>query len=223
MSGTPQHDQRDDPVSPTSPSIPAALVDWRELTPEQQWEWWNDLWLDAIRLDNRYRLALRTGWWIDSIQVETLHTLAAWVRLYDTGTWEDPPGKMNMLNELERSRSRLRAGEHAFDPHTDRAAFERHLADMGCPISAQRDGTISGPAAPPLTEPNRAVIAELHHVRTRRTDLEARAAALTHELATCARDKSTRGPIERELAQIERAAAQLRRQAQRLRSRIDND
>ena len=55
-------------------------------------------------LRERYRLGLRSGWWEDAIQVEAIAALAAWIDRYDTGEWDDPPGKLNLLYDLERAR-----------------------------------------------------------------------------------------------------------------------
>jgi hypothetical protein len=45
---------------------------------------------------------LRSGWWEDPVQVEALAALAAWVERYDSGEWDDPPGKLALLYDLER-------------------------------------------------------------------------------------------------------------------------
>ena len=36
------------------------------------------------------------------LDVEALAATAAWVHRYDTGEWDDPPGKLALLFELER-------------------------------------------------------------------------------------------------------------------------
>jgi hypothetical protein len=102
-------------------------LDWRSLYPREQWLWWEQLWMDVCALRERYRLALRSGWWEDSIQVEALAALAAWVDRYDTGEWDDPPGKLTLLFELERIDTLLREGAEPFHPSRDREAF---LADV---------------------------------------------------------------------------------------------
>ena len=50
----------------------------------------------------RYRLAVRSQWWEDEIQVEALAALAAWTERYDSGEWDDPPGKLALLFDIER-------------------------------------------------------------------------------------------------------------------------
>jgi hypothetical protein len=68
-------------------------LDWRELSPEARSIWWDQLWDDAIKLRDRYRLVVRSAWWEDDIQVETLAALAALVSGYDIGAWNDPVSK----------------------------------------------------------------------------------------------------------------------------------
>ena len=107
-------------------------LDWRRLEPPARWMWWQRLWEDSVRLRDRYRLSLRSGWWEDDIQVETLAALAAWSTAYDAGAWTDPPGKLQLLYDLDRIRALLNAGEDVFDPARDEAAFTEHLAFLGC-------------------------------------------------------------------------------------------
>jgi hypothetical protein len=109
-----------------------ALPGWQQLAAPDREQWWEDLWEQASLLSERYRLALRTGWWQDAVQVELLAALAAWVGLFDSGAWTDPPSKMQLLFELDRIRTMLRAGENVFDPGRDRAGFETHLRDVRC-------------------------------------------------------------------------------------------
>ncbi len=52
-------------------------------------------------LQRRYRLRVPSGWWEDHVQVEALAALAAWTRLYDSGEWDDPPGKLQLLYDLD--------------------------------------------------------------------------------------------------------------------------
>jgi hypothetical protein len=105
---------------------------WRGLYPRERWLWWEQLWSDVCALRDRYRLAIRAGWWEDSIQVETLAALAAWTERYDSGEWDDPPGKLSLLYDLDRVAVLLRDGEQPFHPNRDRPAFARHLIDLGC-------------------------------------------------------------------------------------------
>ena len=76
--------------------------------------------------------AVRSGWWEDQIQVEALAAFAAWVQRYDSGEWDDPPGKLALLYDLERLAALLRDGNEPFHPDRDRLAFARHLLEIGC-------------------------------------------------------------------------------------------
>ena len=107
-------------------------LDWRELPPHDRWNWWERLWTDAIRLRDRYRLVLRSGWWQDDIQVETLAAFATVVRGYDNGAWNDPLAKLRLLHELDRIRDLLRGGKDVFDPDRDRGQFIQHQLAIGC-------------------------------------------------------------------------------------------
>ena len=79
-------------------------LDWRELSPPARSIWWDQLWDDAIKLRDRYRLVLRSAWWEDDIQVEALAALAALVSGYDTGAWNDAVSKLQLLFDLDRIR-----------------------------------------------------------------------------------------------------------------------
>ncbi len=94
-------------------------------------EWFEDLWLDVCRLRERYMLPVRTGWWENPLQVETLAALAAWVERYDSEEWDDPPGKLALLYDLERVSAMLRDGNDPFYPDHDRPAFKRFIAALG--------------------------------------------------------------------------------------------
>ena len=107
-------------------------LDWRSLYPRERWMWFEQLWSDVCALRERYRLSLRSAWWEDSVQVEALAALAAWVHLYDSGDWNDPPGKLSLLYDLERVAALLRDGGEPFHPDRDRVAFARHLIELGC-------------------------------------------------------------------------------------------
>ena len=115
-------------------------LDWRSLYPRERWLWWEQLWMDVCSLRDRYRLPVRSGWWEDSIQVEALAALAAWVDRYDIGEWDDPPGKLALLFELERIEALLRDGAEPFHPSRDREAFLAHVVQIGCQRPAGRDG-----------------------------------------------------------------------------------
>jgi hypothetical protein len=81
-------------------------------------------------LRERYRLMVRSGWWEDEIQVEALSAVAEWASRYDSGEWDDPPGKLALLFDLQRVAELLRPGLQAFAPDRDRETFERFLADL---------------------------------------------------------------------------------------------
>ncbi len=83
-------------------------------------------------LRDRYRLPIRSKWWEDSVQVEALAALAAWIARFDAGEWDDPPGKLQLLLELDRLSALLRDGNDPFIADRDRLAFTRHLIELGC-------------------------------------------------------------------------------------------
>jgi hypothetical protein len=114
-------------------------LQWQGLYPRERWMWFEQLWIDACRLRERFRLALRSGWWTDQVQVEALAALAAWVARYDSGEWDDPPGKHALLYDLERVALLLREGVEPFHPDRDRLAFCRHLIDLGCQPPSGRE------------------------------------------------------------------------------------
>jgi hypothetical protein len=107
-------------------------LSWRGLYPRERWLWFERLWADVCDLRVRYRLAVRSGWWEDEVQLETLAALAAWAERYDSGEWDDPPGKLALLFELERVAALLRDGRDPFHPERDREAFVNHLLRLGC-------------------------------------------------------------------------------------------
>ena len=102
------------------------------LDSRERWLWFAQLWDDVCALRLRYRLPVRSGWWEDEIQVEALAALAAWASRYDSGEWDDPPGKLALLAELERIGILLRDGNDPFHPERDRPSFMRHLVELGC-------------------------------------------------------------------------------------------
>jgi hypothetical protein len=176
------------------------LVHWRELPPAQRCGWWEHVWQAAIMLATRYRIALRRGWWEDSVQVEAVAAFHAWLRLYDTGAYTDPPGKLQLLWELDRLRSALRAGESAFDPEADRPLFELHLEAL--------DGGAPGPqhgAALLAAQP----AAELSAVRERLSELREREALLRAERPIAGRYSGEEREIEQELGRLKEAIADL--------------
>jgi len=107
-------------------------LDWRGLYPRERWLWFEQLWVDVCALRERYAIALRSGWWADSVQLEALAALAAWVDRYDSGEWDDPSGKLTLLCDLERIAVLLREGRDPFHPDRDRQAFLSHLLHVGC-------------------------------------------------------------------------------------------
>lgn len=106
-------------------------LDWRRLYPRERWLWFEQLWTDVCELRARYRLAVRSGWWEDQIQVEALAALAAWIDRYDSGEWDDPPGKLALLYDLDRVNALLRDGSDRLHPDRDRPAFLRYLTAIG--------------------------------------------------------------------------------------------
>jgi hypothetical protein len=102
-----------------------------DLLPRERWLWWEQLWSDVIALAERYRIRPAKDWWEDGVQVEALAAMAAWVGRYDSGEWDNPPGKLALLYDLERVRA-LIGGTDPFCPERDRAAFRRFLIDSGC-------------------------------------------------------------------------------------------
>lgn len=105
---------------------------WRGLYPRERWLWFQSLWNDVCALRERYHLAIRSGWWEDDVQLETLAALAAWVDRYDSGEWDDPPGKLALLFDLERIAGMLRDGLDPFDPRRDHPTFLSHIIGLGC-------------------------------------------------------------------------------------------
>jgi hypothetical protein len=82
----------------------------------------------VIALSRGYRIRFGHRWWEDDVQVETLAALAAWVERYDSGEWDDPPGKLGLLYDFDRIRAEIRGGE-PFQPDRDRLA--RFLIEAG--------------------------------------------------------------------------------------------
>lgn len=111
---------------------PRWPLDWRGLYPRERWRWFEQLWDDVCMLQERYGLAIRSGWWQNQLQLEALAAFAAWVARYDSGEWDDPPGKLALLYDLERLATLLREGIDPFYPDRDRADFVAHSIDIGC-------------------------------------------------------------------------------------------
>lgn len=106
----------------------------RGLLPRERWLWFEQLWCDVCALRVRYHLPVpvRSGWWKNELQVEALAALAAWADRYDSGAWDDPPGKLALLYDIEHVAVLLRDGDAPFQPDRDRLAFARHLIAIGC-------------------------------------------------------------------------------------------
>jgi hypothetical protein len=134
MSWSEPEDERPDEPGPDWDDAPSPRwpLDWRGLYPRERWVWFEQLWSDVCMLRERYRLAIRSEWWENEVQLEALAALAAWVFRYDSGEWDDPPGKLALLYDLERITALLRDGMEPFYPDRDRTAFVRHLIDLGC-------------------------------------------------------------------------------------------
>lgn len=106
---------------------------WGGLMIPERWAWFDRLWQSVCALRTRYGLPVRSGWWESELQVDALAALSAWVDRYDSGEWDDPPGKLSLLYELERVTGLLRDGNEPFYPVRDRRRFEAFLIDeRGC-------------------------------------------------------------------------------------------
>jgi hypothetical protein len=118
-------------MSEPEASYSGRELSWRQLEGAQRRAWFERLWADVCMLRERYRLMLRSGWWEDEIQLEALAALAEWVARYDTCEWDDPPGKLALLYDLQRVAELLRGGTQPFVPERDRPEFERHVMGFG--------------------------------------------------------------------------------------------
>ncbi len=106
---------------------------WSGLMIAERWAWFDRLWQSACVLPTRYGLPVRSGWWESELQVEALAALAASVDRYDSGEWDDPPGKLSLLYEIERVAGLLRDGNEPLQPERDRRQFEAFvIAEHGC-------------------------------------------------------------------------------------------
>lgn len=199
-------------ADPVQPLEEIELVDWRALPPGQRRGWWEFVWRAAVRLSERYRLALRSRWWEDPIQVEALAAFDCWLRLYDTGAEGDPTGKLQLLWELERLRGVLRGGDHAFDKTRDRAEFEQHLER----ITAGQDVE---PAGSEANEQHHGQLGEeLTAVSQRLLELRQRRQLLRTEIESGAQTKDLRPPqARRDLRELEQALLELEQREDELR------
>ena len=91
---------------------------------------------DVCALRDRYQLPIRSRWWEDQVQLEALAALAAWTDRYDSGEWDDPPGKLALLFDLERIGSLLRDGNEPFHPDRDRHPFSGSPGRSRLPTAA---------------------------------------------------------------------------------------
>jgi hypothetical protein len=196
-----------------------GLAGWRELPPRERWQWFQQRWHEAIELSDRYRLALRSGWWEDALRVEALAAFAAWVAMYDTEVAIDPAGKLQLLSQLDWLRQALRGGEQAFNPPADRAAFDQYLVSIGChpPHGHQPDERHPDPE---LRRRRRELETELTAIEDRLRELSDRERALHSELDSdsASRDHHAR----RDLAELERAIPRLRHRTRELRHQLDH-
>ena len=94
--------------------------------------WFEQLWTDVCALRIRYRLPLRAGWWEGQLQIETLTALGRMGPPVRLQRWDDPPGKLALLYDLERIAGLLRDGSEPFHRDRDWLAFARHLIEIGC-------------------------------------------------------------------------------------------
>ena len=120
-------DERRWPMAPT------------DLLPRERWRWWEQLWSDVRRARRPLPDAASQRMVGGRVQVEALAALAAWVERYDSGEWDDPPGKLSLLYDVERVRELIR-GNEPFHPGRDRVAFSRFLIDAGCQPPPGTDG-----------------------------------------------------------------------------------
>jgi hypothetical protein len=89
--------------------------------------WFERIWSAACTLRARYALPLRRGWWSQTLQLEALAALAEWVARYDDGSYDDPPGKIGLLLDLERIAGLLREGDEPFQPERDWAEYAGYV------------------------------------------------------------------------------------------------
>jgi len=202
-------------VSTHAPELTDALADWRELSPRERWDWWDQRWHETLALSERYRLALRCGWWEDSVRVEALAAFAAWVACYDTAVSIDPPGKLQLLGQIEWLRAILHGGDDAFDPFTDRPAFDQHLRAIGCRAP---NGRPAAPAQsdPQLTRHRDELTTELTAIKARLVELGVRECVLRAELPSRPGGDHAR----RDLSELKRTVTRLRDREHEIRSQL---
>lgn len=201
-----------DPLEPLDGS---ELADWRALPPARRRAWWTALWSATIALGERYRLALRSDWWQDPIQVEALAAFCCWLRLYDTGAETDPTGKLQLLWELERLRGILRSGEEPFNPERDREAFEQYLTSMTVGASSRSKPVNAGD--------DRLLRDELATLAERLRELRTREHTLSLELGDDRqkRDRRNQHAAQQELRELRQAIKQLAERHSEISKRLE--
>ncbi len=114
------------------PGIRRWPLHWVGLYPRERWLWFEQS--GATRARSRSDIACRCeqAGGPRPGPVESLAARAACVEHYDSGEWDDPPGKLALLYGLERVAQLLRDGTEPFQPGRDRLAFARYLIDLGC-------------------------------------------------------------------------------------------
>jgi hypothetical protein len=208
-----------EPPDPLNATV--LLEDWRALDASDRRAWWERLWLDAIALSDRYRLGLRAGWWEDSVQVEALGAFSTWTQMFDTGVYNDPQGKLNLLWQVDRLRHALRGGEHAFDPARDRAAYETHLAEIGCPAPAGNPHSNPAARSRAVDAQRRALTAELDAVTGRLAELSDREQILQTRNDETGHAGERGAQAARDLGDVKRTIEQLARRQRELRRQLD--
>ena len=156
-----------------------------------------------------------------SVRVEALAAYATWLA-NDTAVNIDPAGKLQLLAELDWLRTVLRGGEHAFDPQTDRPAFDRYLASIDAhpPYMGQTGNNQPVPARGPQQQRDRRELARaLAAIKQRLAELKQREHALRAAIDS-PRDGTHAG---RDLAELERTVAELKARQRELSRQLDQD
>lgn len=195
------------------------LINWRELPANERRQWWEQRWLDAIALKQRYRLSLRSGWWEHPVAVEAIEAYSAWVALYDTGALNDPQGKLELLWELEHLAARLRGGERPFDPARDRPAYERHLRMLDSDPADQPEDRHNLELDSALVARGQRLAVELAAIDERLAELAQRQRTLQE--AVISYDDGDASHPRRDLEEVQRTLAHLRRRQHELRAQLE--
>ena len=113
------------------PSVRRWPLHWEGLYPRERW----------LRLSNCGATRARSGCATSSRFAQaggriklrlSPAALAAWVEHDDSGEWDDPPGKLALLYDLERIAQLLQDGTDPFHPDRDRLPFAQYLINLGC-------------------------------------------------------------------------------------------